>query len=89
MIGSLYAALLSEAGENVTVYARGNRLKSLREQGLQYRAGKEIKTANVTVLSRLESNDRYDYIILAVRENQIYTVSDLMLCPPTAMLICP
>lgn len=73
MIGSLYAALLSEAGENVTVYARGNRLKSLREQGLQYRAGKEIKTANVTVLSRLESNDRYDYIILAVRENQLYT----------------
>ena len=73
MIGSLYAALLSEAGESVTVYVRGNRLKSIQELGLQYRAGKEIKTAEVTVLSRLEANDRYDYIILAVRENQIYT----------------
>ena len=60
MIGSLYAALLSEAGESVTVYVRGNRLKSIQELGLQYRAGKEIKTAEVTVLSRLEANDRYD-----------------------------
>ncbi len=73
VIGSLYAALLSEAGENVTVYARGSRLKSLQELGLRYKDGSEIKTAKVTVLSRLEAHDRYDYIILAVRENQLYT----------------
>lgn len=73
MIGSLYAALLSEAGESVSVYARGSRLKSLQELGLRYKDGSEIKTAKVTVLSRLEAHDRYDYIILAVRENQLYT----------------
>lgn len=57
---------------DVSVYVRGNRLKSLQEQGLRYKAGQEVKTAKVTVLSRLEANDRYDYIILAVRENQLY-----------------
>ncbi|EEW97622.1 ketopantoate reductase PanE/ApbA [Dialister invisus DSM 15470] len=72
VIGSLYAALLSEMEMDVSVYARGNRLKSLQEQGLRYKAGQEVKTAKVTVLSRLEANDRYDYIILAVRENQLY-----------------
>lgn len=72
VIGSLYAALLSEMEMDVSVYVRGNRLKSLQEQGLRYKAGQEVKTAKVTVLSRLEANDRYDYIILAVRENQLY-----------------
>lgn len=72
VIRSLYAALLSEMEMDVSVYARGNRLKSLQEQGLRYKAGQEVKTAKVTVLSRLEANDRYDYIILAVRENQLY-----------------
>ncbi len=73
VIGSLYASLLSEAEEDVSIYARGKRLKNLQEQGLQYRVGKKIKTARVAVLSQLEANDRYDYIILAVRENQLYT----------------
>ncbi len=72
VIGSLYAALLSEAGEDVTIYARGSRLKVLQEQGLRYNAGNTVKAVKVTILSRLDANDRYDYIILPVRENQLH-----------------
>ena len=43
VIGSLYGALLAEAGYDVSVYARGRRLESLTRDGLLYkrRAGFE------------------------------------------------
>ncbi len=34
VIGSLYATLFSQAGYDVTVYARGKRLEALKEKGL-------------------------------------------------------
>ena len=71
MIGSLYAALLAEAGINVTVYARGKRLQSLQTKGLLYREKGRIRTADVTVLSSLDTDDIYDFIFLTVRENQL------------------
>ena len=37
VIGSLYAALISEAGADVSLYARGNRLKELQMYGLRYK----------------------------------------------------
>ncbi|MCR5094811.1 MAG: ketopantoate reductase family protein [Lachnospiraceae bacterium] len=73
VIGSLYAALLSEAGIDVTVYARGRRLEDLQTKGLLYRRNGKIKAVDVTVISALEENDRYDYIFLTVRENQLMT----------------
>ena len=73
VIGSFYAALLS-AKNDVSVYARGTRLKQLTENGLQY-MGKDgtVKTAGVKVIAKLDDRDRYDYIILTVRQNQLYT----------------
>ena len=71
VIGSLYAALLSEAGFDTAVLARGNRLKALREKGLRYKYKDRIKTAKVRVISELEPNDRYDFVFLTVRENQL------------------
>lgn len=73
VIGSLYGALLAEAGFDVSVYARGQRLKSLSQDGLQYRYKGKILTAPVKVLSGIEPNDRYDFIFLTVRENQLHT----------------
>ena len=67
----MYAALLSESGQDVTVFARGRRLESLRECGLRYRKGNEVRTAPVHVLSALDPDDRYDFVLLTVRENQI------------------
>ncbi len=72
VIGSLYAALLSGAGTDVFVYARGKRLENLREHGLRYKENDTVKTANVTVLSRLDNDDLYDFILLTVKGNQLY-----------------
>jgi len=72
VIGSLYAALLAEAGYDVSVYARGLRLESLKRDGLQYKYKGKIKTAPIKVLSKIEPDDRYDFIFLTVRENQLH-----------------
>ncbi len=72
VIGSLYGALLAEAGFDVSVYARGQRLENLLQDGLQYKYKGKIKTAPIKVLSKIEPDDRYDFIFLTVRENQLH-----------------
>ncbi len=72
VIGSLYAALLAEAGFDVSVYARGRRLENLRQDGLLYKSNAEIRKAPVKVLSKLEVGDLYDLVFLTVRENQLH-----------------
>ena len=72
VIGSLYGALLAEAGYDVSVYARGRRLENLTRDGLQYKYKGKIKTAPIKVLSTIEPDDRYDFIFLTVRENQLH-----------------
>ena len=72
VIGSLYGALLAETGYDVSVYARGRRLESLSQNGLLYKRKGKIRKAPVKVLSSFEPNDCYDFIILAVRENQLH-----------------
>lgn len=61
------AACMAQA----SVFARGHRLEELREKGLLYRDGKQIRKAEVRILKRLEADDRYDYIFLAVRAGQL------------------
>ena len=72
VIGSLYAALLAETGYDVSVYARGRRLESMSQDGLLYKRKGKIRKAPVKVLSSLELDDCYDFILLAVRENQLH-----------------
>ena len=72
VIGSLYGALLAEAGYDVSVYARGRRLESLSRNGLLFKSGGTIRKAPVKVLSKLEAEDRYDLVFLTVRENQLH-----------------
>ncbi|MCR4789384.1 MAG: ketopantoate reductase family protein [Lachnospiraceae bacterium] len=71
VIGSLYAALLSGAGMDVTVYARGKRLQELQTKGLLYKEKGSVKKADVIVISSLTSDECFDYIFLTVRENQL------------------
>lgn len=42
VIGSLYAALLAEAGYDTSIYARGKRLEVLKNNGLLYKKNQEI-----------------------------------------------
>ena len=72
VIGSLYGAMLAEAGYDVSIYARGRRLESLTRDGLLYKRKGRIRKAHVRVLSKLEEEDCYDLILLTVRENQLH-----------------
>lgn len=71
VIGSLYAALFSEAGFNVSVLARGKRLANLQSSGLQYEKNGKIEIAGVSVIDKLNASDRYDFIFLSVRAEQL------------------
>ena len=71
VIGSLYAALFAQAGLETSLYARGKQLKTLQTDGLLYLDKRRIQKADVTILSELQSGDRYDFIFLTVRENQL------------------
>ena len=51
VIGSLYGALLAEAGYDVSIYARGRRLERLTQDGLLYKRKDETKVQGA--LSRL------------------------------------
>ena len=72
VIGCLYAALFSDAGHNVTIYARGQRLEILKKNGLLYSQNNRIMKAELTIIDKLEDDDLYDFIFLPVRENQVY-----------------
>ena len=72
VIGSLYAALFAEAGYDTSVYARGKRLEFLKKNGLLYKKNQNIKRAETTILGALSDNDAYDFVLLTVRENQLY-----------------
>lgn len=72
VIGSLYGALLADAGYDVSIYARGRWLESLTQDGLLYKRKGKIRKAPVNILSRLEAKDCYDLILLTVRENQLH-----------------
>ena len=73
VIGSIYAVKLSNAGHDVSVYARGNRLQSLESKGLLYRENKAVLQASVTVLDKLNPTDVFDYIFVPIKYEQIET----------------
>ena len=45
VIGSLYGAMLAEAGYDVSIYARGRRLECLTQVGLLYKRKGKIQKA--------------------------------------------
>jgi 2-dehydropantoate 2-reductase len=74
--GSVYAARLIRAGHDVSVLARGVRLKQIRDHGLVLREltlGVEISTP-AHVVERLDAEDRYDLVIVSVRRDQLQVV---------------
>ena len=72
VIGSLYAALFAEAGYDTSIYARGKRLEALKNNGLQYKKNQEVIKAEIRILGELPNDDIYDFVLLTVRENQLY-----------------
>lgn len=67
VIGSMYAIKLIEAGFDVTLFARSNKYKSLRENGLRYKEKGTVRSIQVNVIDTLENDDIYDFIFVTVR----------------------
>jgi 2-dehydropantoate 2-reductase len=76
VIGSVYAAWLSEAGQQVTILARGQRLAELRDEGLRLEdaaTGQASRTCIATT-DHLSPLDAYDLAMVAVRLDQVQDV---------------
>lgn len=73
VIGSVYAARLLKAGEDVTLLARGQRLRDLREHGLvlEHASTGEIETFRPEVVESFDPGDRFDHVLVAVRHDQL------------------
>lgn len=71
--GSMCAAGLAEAGFDVTLLARGQRLRDLQAGGIiiedQFKYTRSV--THVPLIERLAPDDRYDYILVVVRKNQV------------------
>lgn len=73
VLGSLYAASLKEAGHDVHIVARGRRLQEIRLHGiiLQHAFSGKRTVVRLPALEKLSPSDKYDYIIVLVRKNQV------------------
>jgi 2-dehydropantoate 2-reductase len=71
--GSVCAAGLHRAGFDVTVLARGHRYEELKQQGIVIEDPlKQVRAqTTVPVIDRLAADDVYDYVLVAVRKNQL------------------
>ena len=73
VLGSLYAARLSEAGYPVTLVARGRRLHDLREHGLvieEVDTGRQTVT-RATIVESMPEADPFDVCLVLVRKTQL------------------
>ena len=73
VIGTVYASKLRQAGNSVTVLARGPRLDDIRRHGLilENVVDRRRSECRVEVTEGLSPRDRYDLILVAVRRDQL------------------
>jgi 2-dehydropantoate 2-reductase len=77
VLGSLYAAILKEAGRNVSLLARGKRLEELKEHGLiveNLLEERTIKTHIDLIESKLSEKDEFDLIFVIMQKNHVAAV---------------
>ncbi len=70
--GSFFAERLTEAGHQVSLLGRGQRLQDLREHGIVIEDSStgERTVTKVEVVESLEEDDYYDLVIIPMRKNQ-------------------
>jgi 2-dehydropantoate 2-reductase len=75
-LGSLYAYLLHKAGNDVTILARNEHYKFLKENSVvlinEFTAEKH--SAKINVVDRLNEKDSYDLVIVLIRKNKVKDV---------------
>lgn len=86
VVGSVYAALLSEAGHAVTLVARGSRLAQLHEVGLRVNLDGQRITTPVAATGRLDHAEA-EVLIVAVRGDQLADVVDVVAACPARWVL--
>jgi 2-dehydropantoate 2-reductase len=74
VLGSVYAARLSDAGHQISIVARGQRLAELRAHGIvlsNVLTGRTTTTTAVQVLDRLEPAAGFDLIAVVMGKHQV------------------
>ena len=74
-IGGHIAARLAAAGEKVSVIARGEHLKAIRERGLILKEGGEEIVARVEASDRIADAGRPDLVVLGVKAHQLAPIA--------------
>ena len=76
VLGSLYAARLQKAGNEVSILARKKRLIELRKHGivLKDKTTALQTTTQVNVVEQLALEDAYDLVVVLMRKNQIASI---------------
>lgn len=80
VLGSLYAARLQEAGHNVSILARGQRLGDIREHGIvlvDVMTGRTT-TTHLTVVEQLEPADAYDLVVVVMGKHQVAAIFPIL-----------
>ena len=88
-IGGLIAVRLAEAGEDVTVVARGAHLAAIRAGGLRLVGDGPERVARVRATDRLAEAGAQDLVILGMKAHQVAAVAPEvrhLLAPETALL---
>lgn len=72
-IGSLYAGLLAESGQDVSILARGERLAEIREHGIRLEDAGTGKKTDVAVgaVERLDPEDAYDLVLVILPKHRV------------------
>jgi len=80
VLGSLYAAKLSQAGHAVSLLARGNRLREIQHNGLRIeeRRTGECSTIRVALKDSVSIEESYDLALVVVRKTQLASVLPML-----------
>lgn len=80
VLGSLYAARLKQAGQDVTVLARNTRASNIRAYGivLEHALTGKREVVTVPVVEQLHETAAYDLIVVLVRKNQVASVLPIL-----------
>ncbi|MBM4236798.1 MAG: ketopantoate reductase family protein [Firmicutes bacterium] len=73
VLGSLYAARLQDAGQDVTAVARGKRYEDLKQHGIvleYFDSGEETRTA-VKVVEKMPEDEYYDFCLVPIQKTQL------------------
>lgn len=79
-LGSVFAARLSQGGNDVSLLARGQRLQDLREHGIVLHdvATDVWSTTHVNIVDSLEPEDAYDLILVIMRKNHALSILPIL-----------